>query len=382
MTRLLTLIAVAALLVCPHGVASQHFPPAEQLPELAVNEWVEIAVTQAELLEDPAEADEIAINLLWAMGQTPEPPAGVLVRAEEFEQRIRERGMDDADAALAFGDLAYVYARLGHLEKAEALLAEFDDPEQRVEVIVQMAYGTAERGEEAATRQLVDRVEQQLQEMDEWDRDWLTMDLPLVSLLLGDARTANMKLQGIVSDPAAKLYALTLAADMALDLGQDESVAGWLRQAETLRQIMGVEDDLYDAVVVAAIRARQGEVEAAEPVYARALLAGDAYLLGGFASHLAEAQHEAGDAAGAERTIRKLMQAVAEAEPVPEEMEALDIAYLWIEVAVACREAERMDLLVEAWDRAATPLNRGIMAAGLANEIAWQQWLEARQGGQ
>ena len=390
------------------GVGAQQQVDAEQMRQWSARQWAAEALRQADAVDDPADADSIRLERLMALCQLPDPPEGLAEEAEAIAQRVVQRlkearqgghagaaakieapaeadvedGMLESDDLFDLNTAGYVLARLGEFPRAQRWAELIAEPDLRADYWVQVGWGVAERQEADRVAQVNAEIESAVSELESWEQAWWQSDIGAFWLLLGDVGRAHAAAQLMPGDE--KFYSLLSLVDLAMDTQQAAAIDLWLPQLRALHGFMA--GDVYADAEMARLDARRGEIEDAERLLDRVSKEADLYTYTALAVAVAEAQHDAGRDADGEATLRKLAEAIAQADgiaragdPAPDPAgDALtqgELAYLWGDLAVACHETGRFDLLADAWQRCDSPRHRGRMATGVATHLAWQHYV-------
>lgn len=372
-TRWICLVALAVGAVAP-CIYAEAEPAADEIAGWSAGQWAELGRSQIERVADEVERDEVATNVLFALCQVDGQHDRVRDLAEETVTRIRAReAADPMDADYLLTNVVYAYARIGADADARRLIGLISDPLEQVSGRLQMGWGLAERGERQATVALVEEARVALEAFDEFESVWYLADLPQLLVLVGETQAAE-RLIAAIRDPEAKASAVLWLGDLEIDLGRAEAARERLNQARGLL-LFTPDAGMWQAGSVASLMARLGDIQDAEAMLP---LLEDPYDKIHAMGDLARAYHAAGDADKTVATIESMRRTVAAVEPEEDFTEPIDIAYLWSELAVACRDTQQFNQLAEVWREAGTPLNRGIIAAGIATEMAWMRWIEQR----
>ncbi|MEM1447415.1 MAG: hypothetical protein AAGF84_15255 [Planctomycetota bacterium] len=350
-------------------------PEAEVLAGWGATEWADAAELQAAEVRNEVDREYVRNDILTALCQVPGQQQRVARLADEAVERLNNRGGDRLEIDYQLPALVYAYARIGETAKAQATQALIATDAEKVWGLFQMGWGTGERGDVEATLGVIADIELALKTLeDEWDQGFYESEIPLLLWLIGEKKAATARIESIELEDSVADAWLSLG-HLAMDFG-DEAVAQMC--LDNAQQVMaGMPDGgEWQASTAASLTARLGEPAEAGAMMMRLSDPWDMISTGG---EIARAFARVGNDESAERMLRQTHKLAASVRYEPGYFERTDIAYLWAEVAVAAREAGRLDLIIEAWDEAKTPLNRGAIAATLAIDMSWTDWLEQRQ---
>lgn len=368
-------LMVALVVLCAFGSAwAEGLPEAGVLAGWGATEWADAAEQQAQVIRNEVDREEVRTHVLMALCQVPGQQQRVARLADAVTERLEARGGDPMEVDYQLPLVVYAQARIGDMAKARQAQAMIGNSMEQIAGLLQMGWGTGERNDHEATLGVIADIELRLNAIeDEYERSWYEADLPLLLWLIGEHDAAVARVEAIELDDA-RVDAWLLLGELALDFGDEAMAQTCLDHA---REVMATLDDggLWQTGSVASLTARLGQPAEAGAMMIRLPYAFDQVMVGG---EVARAFAEAGNDESAQRMLDQMRDLAATVRPEPDFMEALDIAYLWSDVAEAAHDCGRMDLVAQAWEEAKTPLNRGMIAAGIAVEIAWADWLVQR----
>ncbi|MBB6431192.1 hypothetical protein [Algisphaera agarilytica] len=368
-------VLCSALLWCVGlGVTSalaEDLPEPEVLAQWGAVEWAEAAERVAPIIEDEFDREDVLTNILFALCQVPGQEERVEALADASVQRIQALGGDPLDADYQYPSSVYAYARIGKLDKARQTHALIQDPSESTWGLLQLAWGTAERQEIEATAELFEQIEAGMADLDEFTRGWYEAEVPMLMWLVGQQEAAMAKAEAIVPEDASA-DALLYLGDLAMDFGDEALAEKCLNQAQAIMKRLP-DRGLWQVASAASLKARLGAPDEAAIMMLRLNEPYEIVQVGG---EVARAYQAAGNAQGAEQMLTRLQRVVESVRPEPGFMEAGDIAYLWSDWAVAAHDCGRVDMVAEAWAQSDSSLTQGMIATGIAIEIAWVQWIE------
>lgn len=368
-------LMAALVVLCVGGSAwAEGLPEAQVLAAWGATEWADAAEQQAAEIVNEVDREEVHTNVLMALCQVQGQQQRVVRLAEAVVERLDARGGDPMEVDYQLPLVVYAQARIGDMAKARQAQAMIGNSLEQIGGLIQMGWGTGERNDHEATLGVIADIEPRLNAIDdEYEYSWYEADLPLLLWLIGEHDAAVARIEAIKLDDS-RVDAWLFLGDLVLDFG-DEAMAQTC--LDSAREVMATLDDggLWQTGSVASLTARLGQPAEAGAMMIRLQDAFDHVMVGG---EVARAFAEAGNDESAQRMLDQMRALAATVRLEPDFTEALDLAYLWSDVAEAAHDCGRMDLVALAWEEAKTPLNRGMIAAGIAVEIAWADWLEQR----
>ncbi|MEM9913583.1 MAG: hypothetical protein AAF911_01320 [Planctomycetota bacterium] len=350
-------------------------PEAEVLAGWGATEWADAAELQAAEIRGEVDREYIHADVLMALCQAPGQQQRVARLADEAVERLSNRRGDPLEVDNQLPLVVYAYARIGDNAKARETLELIASDSEKVWGLFQMGWGTGERGDVEGTLGVIADIELALKTLeDEWDRGYYESEVPLLLWLIGEKEAAVTRVESIEFEDSVADAWLSLG-HLAMDFGDEVMAQMCLDNAQQVMAGMA-DGGEWQVGTAASLTARLGEPAEAGAMMIRLSDPWDMINTGG---EIGRAFARVGNDESAERMLRQTLKLAASVRYEPGFFEKTDIAYLWADAAVAAQQSGRLDLVIEAWDEAKTPLNRGVIAAAIAVEISWTDWLEQRQ---
>ncbi|MEM7624036.1 MAG: hypothetical protein AAF333_00255 [Planctomycetota bacterium] len=354
------------------GAAAQATEPptAEQMAGWSAEQWADVAIAESFKVEGNTRL-EIQAYACQALAALPARRSDVLKMFDDARAVLDNLRTDDLEEEFAEvrGQWVYALSRLGEDARIDEFIGSDDKPAMRMSVLLQAVWGAVESGDtERAGRRLAE-MDRGLELLAPQARDSVSVSVAFIHLFVEAPHVAEQHLEAL-NDPSMKLLGLYAGAGLALDLGQRDVAEQWLARAESLIAAHpdgATENAPYRAVV----HARLGRFARAE----------------GFAGDLIEfervwawcnvaaAYHRAGHSEKADWWLSQSLGITSGQRAHGQWRTPTEVALQWAELGQGYRACHRFEGLAEVWERAETPLNRGMLAARIAKAMTWEQWV-------
>ena len=348
-------------------------PAAAELGDRDFDAWVADAERQAQQCDDPSHTSTIQVNLASALSQQPGHAPQARRLAQAVADTLAQNPPDQETADELRIRLAYVFARLGDTDAAKQAAKAIVNPNEQMWALTEIAWGATERLDVPATDQALAEIRTAANALDPLERDYALAELPQLLLFTKD-HDAAARIAREIEDPEARAWAFLFLAELAADLGQIEAAEKDLQQAQSLL-ITQPESLKWNACSIIVGLSKIDRPDAARRMLVFLEDARDRLIA--FTS-LASLHHRRGEAELANDYFQKARTALEEVKQDPEST-AVDKSYAFADYAVALQQTQRYEQLATELEPIESPLDRGIVAACIATELAWQQFLQARR---